>query len=131
MVEQPVVSKRQKARLEAIAKRNDLMGFLDEFRRESDRATAVLGAASLDEEILQLLTQFLVDDENEVRDLLDNERPLGAFGARIRAAYCMGLIAKEEFQDLKLIKAIRNEFAHQLHGLALGGVKLPLRRPRG
>src|SRR6266545_1394404 len=94
------------------------MGFLDEFRLESDRATAVLGAAYLDEEILQLLTQFLVDDENEVRDLLDNERPLGPFGARIRAAYCMGLIAKEEFQDLKLIEAIRNEFAHQLHGLS-------------
>jgi DNA-binding MltR family transcriptional regulator len=113
-----MVSKRQKARLEAITKKNDLKGFLEEFRRESDRATAILGAAYLDEEILQLLTEFLVDDEMEVRELLDNEKPLGAFGARIRAAYCMGLISKEDFQDLKLIKTIRNEFAHQLHGLS-------------
>jgi|SRR5882724_10301085 len=113
-----MVSKRKRARLSAIANRDDLRGFLEEFRRESDRATALLGAAYLDEEILQLLTDFLVDDEDEVRELISTEKPLGAFGARIRAAYCMGLIAKSDFEDLKLIKTIRNEFAHSLHGLS-------------
>jgi hypothetical protein len=74
-----MVSKRNKTRLEAIAKKKDLTGFLEEFRRESDRAAAILGAAYLDEELLQLLTEFLIDDENEVRELVDNEKPLGAF----------------------------------------------------
>ncbi|HYX72596.1 MAG TPA: MltR family transcriptional regulator, partial [Nitrososphaera sp.] len=63
-------------------------------------------------------SMFLVDDEGEVGELLGTEKPLGAFGARIRAAYCMGLLSKEDFEDLKIIKAIRNDFAHQLHGLS-------------
>jgi len=116
-----MVSKRKRSRLEALAKSNDIKGFLEEFQKESDRATAILGAAYLDEHLLQLLSTFLVDDEGEVGELLGTEKPLGTFGARIRAAYCMGLLAKEDFEDLKIIKAIRNDFAHQLHGLSFNG----------
>jgi DNA-binding MltR family transcriptional regulator len=57
-----------------------------------------------------------VDDEKEVTLFLSGESPLGSLGARIRAAYCMGLIPKEYFEALKIIKDIRNAFAHQLHG---------------
>ena len=49
-----MASERKRARLEAIKKKNDLKGFLEEFRRESDRAAAILGAAYLDEEFLDL-----------------------------------------------------------------------------
>lgn len=113
-----MVSKRKRERLEVLTRSSDWDGFLEEFQHESDRATAILGAAFLDEQLLQLLNEFLIDDETEVQELLNTERPLGSFGPRIRAAYCMGLMPKEHFNDLKAIKEIRNKFAHQLHGLS-------------
>jgi DNA-binding MltR family transcriptional regulator len=105
-------------RRETTLRSQDLEGFFEEFQRESDRATAILGAALLDEKLLQLLTAFLVDDDQQVQLLLDVEQPLGSFGARIRMAYCLGLITRELFDTLTTIKSIRNAFAHQLHGLS-------------
>lgn len=109
-------SKRQNSRDDALARSKDLNGFLKEFGAESDRAAAILGAALLDELVSQLISAFLIDDPEEVRNLI--ERPLGAFGSRIRAAYCMGLITKEVFEDLNVIRSIRNLFAHRLHELS-------------
>jgi DNA-binding MltR family transcriptional regulator len=96
----------------------DLQGFINEFSTESDRATAILGAAILDEKLYQLLTAFLIDDAKEVPLLLDNEQPLGTFGSRIHGAYCMGLLSRTLFDTLIVIKSIRNSFAHRLRGLS-------------
>ena len=111
-------SKRKRARTETTLKSQDLQGFINEFHSESDRATAVLGAALLDEKLLQLLETFFVDDKAQVDLLLQTEQPLGSLGARIRIAYCLGLITRNHFDTLTIIKGIRNAFAHQLHGLS-------------
>ena len=99
-------------------KSQDLQGFVEEFQKESDRATAILGAALLDEKLLHLLTAFLVSDSKQVDLLLGIEQPLGSFGARIRTAYCLGLVTRNAFDILTIIKGIRNAFAHHLHGLS-------------
>ncbi|PYS20758.1 MAG: hypothetical protein DMF72_20090 [Acidobacteria bacterium] len=109
--------KGKKSQDETLVKSKDFQGFLDEFQKETDRSTAIIGAAFLDEHLKQLLANFMVDDSNEVKQLLSQESPLGSFGARIRAAYCLGLISRQYFESLKLIKDVRNAFAHQLHGL--------------
>ena len=111
-------SKRKRARKETTLKSLDLQGFINEFQNESDRATAILGAALLDEKLLQLLQTFFVDDKEQVDLLLETEQPLGSLGARIRVAYCLGLITRNHFDTLTIIKGIRNAFAHQLHGLS-------------
>ena len=108
--------KGKKSQEETFAKSKDFQGFLDEFQKENDRSAAIIGAAFLDEHLKQLLANFMVDDPYEVKELLSGESPLGSFGARIRAAYCLGLISHEYFESLKLIKDVRNAFAHQLHG---------------
>ncbi len=110
-------SKRKNQREETVAKSLDIDGFLEEFQGETDRATAVLGVAFLDEQIYQLLCAFFVDDDKESKEILGIEKPLGSFGARIRLAYCVGLLPHEDFEDLKTIKNIRNAFAHKLQGL--------------
>ena len=107
----------KKSHEETLMQSNDFQGFLEEFQNESDRSAAIIGAAFLDEHLKQLLINFFVDDAKEVAHLLSGESPLGSFGARIRAAYCLGLISRESFESLKLIKDVRNAFAHQLHGL--------------
>lgn len=86
-----------------------------ELGETNDRVTAIVGQAFLDEHLEQLITSFLIDSETHIRKLLDDGgRPLGSFGARIEAAYCLGLISKDEYHDLDKIRDIRNDFAHKL-----------------
>ena len=77
----------------------------------------VLGAAFLDEHLRQVLANFVIDDKKATAELLENNGPLSTFSARTRAAYSLGLINKEERDDLNLIRKIRNRFAHDLHDL--------------
>jgi hypothetical protein len=87
----------------------------DTFAQESDRGVAVVGAAYLDENLAVLLGSFLIHDEQRVGELLGAGQfaPLGTFSARTKAAYCLGLISKNEYEDLNTIRGIRNDFAHQ------------------
>ena len=102
----------------AAIKSTDLGGFAAEFQKESDRAAAILGAALLDEWLRRLLSAYLIDDKKQVDLLLDVDQPVGSFGARVRLAYCLGLLDKKLYALLTTIKSIRNAFAHQLHGLS-------------
>jgi DNA-binding MltR family transcriptional regulator len=80
----------------------------------SDRTIVIVSAASLDTHLRQLISSFLINDKKQVKRLLDPERPLGSFGARIGAAYCLGLISEDEYHDLRIIQQVRNNFAHEL-----------------
>jgi DNA-binding MltR family transcriptional regulator len=99
--------------------------FYDEFvgamQESSERGFVILGTAYLDEAVRQLLGAFLVDDEGKQGELLDGggRAPLGAFGSRIEAAYLLGLISREEYEDLNALREIRNQYAHALHGITL------------
>ena len=105
------MAKKKRPRIE------DLASFTEKFDNESDRGAALIGAALLDGHLCLLIASFFIDDENEVNELLGINNyysPLGTFSARIRAAYCLGLISRDEFHDLRMIQRIRNAFAHEL-----------------
>ncbi|WP_323772649.1 MltR family transcriptional regulator [Alcanivorax sp.] len=91
--------------------------FLREFQAETDRGAALVGAALIDDRLVRLLkAHFLECKESE--DLLKGgSAPLGAFSARIKMAYCLGLITDLEYKECDYIRRIRNEFAHKVHGL--------------
>lgn len=93
----------------------DWEGFYEELQSESQRGGILVGSAFLDEHLRQLIKAFLVDD-SAADDLL--ERSLRSFSARIEAAYSLGLISPDVREDLNIIREIRNEFAHSLHGLS-------------
>src|SRR5450759_2841292 len=93
----------------------DLEGFKNELLTGSDRATAVLGTAFLDDQLRQLLDSFFVD-VSAARLLLNG--PLYSFAKRIKVSYCLGLITRTEFALLLCIRDIRNAVAHGLHGAA-------------
>lgn len=93
----------------------DVNGFYAEFYKESPRAQAIIDPTFLDEWLRELLSNFFVDDANIVDQFLD--RQLQKFSSRIDAAYCLGLISAREHHDLRLIRDIRNEFAHSLHDM--------------
>lgn len=102
-------------RLKQTVSFDDLDAIWQELVNESDRGMALVGASLLDDHLMRLLRSFLVSDTKVVEEFLTAERaPLRDFGARIKAAYCLGLISKEEYDDFETARVIRNGFAHQL-----------------
>jgi DNA-binding MltR family transcriptional regulator len=81
------------------------------YRKESDRAAAILAAAFLDDLVGQLVRERLLKD-TIVSELFNSTGPLATFAARIRLAYGMGLISLRTYRDMDLVRRIRNEFAH-------------------
>ncbi|SRR6266568_2350585 len=94
-----------------------LLEFSRLFKHEekNDRGLVIVGLAFLETLLEHILVNFLVDDRKEVAELMRYDQPLGAFGNRTRAAYCLGLINKTIRDDLCLLAKIRNRFAHDLY----------------
>src|SRR5688572_17018707 len=89
----------------------------EQFAKESDRAAVILTASLFENALGQLLRSRLVASPSSTDDLLDGANaPLSTFSAKINAAYRIGLISKRLCRDLHLIRAIRNQFAHNVEG---------------
>ena len=88
--------------------------FVRDSHNKSDRAVAIVGAALLKSQLEQLLSAFFVQDEGEIAALIGGERPLGSFGARVRLAYLIGLISKEEHEDLWAVNQIDGAFTRDM-----------------
>ena len=94
----------------------DVDSVLVELNGESPRAAAIVGAAWLDDLLLQLLTGFMLPGKETNRLLGTNGHgAVASNSARARLAYCLGLISRSEMQDLLTIGKIRNLFAHRIH----------------
>lgn len=87
---------------------------LFDYGEASDRAVAIVGPAFLDTLLSHILSEFLVEDANEVKKLLNPDGPLGTYGSRVTACYCLGLVGPIITADLRLVGKIRNKFAHDL-----------------
>jgi hypothetical protein len=92
--------------------------FMNEFEGESDRAAAVLAGAYLDDGLAKLLQMRLIGSKRFKDELLGQDRPLGTFSARIKAAYAVGVVSDSGYHDLELIRKIRNTAAHHLVGFS-------------
>jgi hypothetical protein len=97
---------------------DQLSAFLEEFQKETDRAAAVLAVAYIDDRLKELLLSKFVGSQNFVEDLFSAERPLSSVSAKVSVAYAVGLVSLPVAQDLHLIRRIRNDFAHKVHGLS-------------
>jgi DNA-binding MltR family transcriptional regulator len=87
---------------------------LFDYNEVSDRAVAIVGPAFLDTLLSDILTEFMVDDDSEVKKLLQLDGPLGTYGSKVTACYCLGLLGPVVTADLRLVGKIRNRFAHDL-----------------
>ena len=118
--------KRQKAEAETVGTLfNERAKATQALHTESDRAVVLITAAYLDDALAGLIRSALIDEPALVDELLGVDRPLGTFSARIKLAYCLGLISRATLRDLELIRRIRNDFAHSRCILRFGtrGVK--------
>lgn len=101
------------------------------FSHVDDRSKAILCAAFLEDSLGRILRAFFVhpDEKKEsqiIDDILNPVRPgpLGGFMARVRAAFCLGLLSWDEFESLKVIAKIRNKFAHGTVSISFGNEEI-------
>lgn len=95
----------------------DLSQFLGELQTETDRGLPLVAAALIDEKLLEALQAFMCAGKAADRLLTEGNAPLGALSARVDACLALGLIDEFEYQEISLLRKIRNEFAHARHGL--------------
>ena len=94
----------------------DLSRFLRELQAETDRGLALVGAAVIDDKIRATLAAFFVEGPAAARLLDGGDAPLSTFSARTDACLVLGLIDAFEHGEISLLRKVRNEFAHGLHG---------------
>jgi hypothetical protein len=86
-----------------------------ELHKESDRAALLMGAAWLDEGLLNLLRAHLLPSTTkEDQELFEGHGPLATFSARTKVSRRLGLISADFEQAINIIRRIRNKFAHSL-----------------
>jgi mannitol operon repressor len=102
----------------------DLAHFFSELQRETDRGLPLVAAALLDEKLLEALQSFLCIGKSAERLLIEPNAPLGTLSSRIEACFSLGLIDEFEYQEISLIRKIRNVFAHSKHGLSFSNEKI-------
>lgn len=88
--------------------------YLNLINTESDRGVVLVSASILDELLRQSLLARFVDD-GRVGALMDGfNAPLGTFSSRVLAAFATGVIRREEFEEIGILRKVRNAFAHEL-----------------
>ena len=102
----------------------DLGRFVSELKRETDRGLPLVGAALIDEKLLETLAAFFCEGKSADKLLTEGNAPLGTFSSRIEACFALGLIDAHEYQEISLIRKVRNAFAHAKHGISFQSEKI-------
>ena len=82
------------------------------FTKQSDRGSALIAVAWVDDALKECLKAFFHHDRKIADTLLQPEGPLGSFSSRIKTAYLLGIITASLYSDLETMRKIRNDFAH-------------------
>jgi DNA-binding MltR family transcriptional regulator len=98
---------------------------LTKFTKQTDRGCALVAAAWVDDALEECVRVILRTEEEPNEDpttklkvkrtaeeLLQPEGPLGSFASRSKMVYMLGLVEQFEFNDLDIIRRVRNDFAH-------------------
>jgi len=92
-----------------------LFGAPETSEHAHDRTIGIVGAAYVERGIARAIrTHFKSNpvDPDFVRVFEDESAPLRDFAAKTRLALALGVISGDEYNDLELIRRIRNVFAH-------------------
>lgn len=84
---------------------------------ESDRGVAIMGAALIEEGLLEGLQAMLVNKDDMNALFYDQGAPFGTLRAKTVAAYALGLCSKPIADQIDVIRSIRNQFSHSLRAI--------------
>lgn len=87
--------------------------FYEQLRMESERGSAIVGAAFIEEALEKMLKALLISSAEKDDELFKSSySPFGSFSAKIDVAYRTGLISPKVRLGLHIIRDLRNDFAH-------------------
>ena len=87
--------------------------------KQDDRGLVLSLAAFAEDALGNLLKAFMLPVAASAQLVDGFGAPLGNFSSRIKAAYSLGLITKNQFSDLEQLRKIRNLFAHTWQPISL------------
>lgn len=102
----------------------DLAQFVDELKRETDRGLPLVGAALIDDRLTATLRAFFCEVPSSGKLLDEPNAPLGTFSSKTDACYALGLIDDFEYNEIGLVRKVRNEFAHAKHGMSFAAPRV-------
>jgi DNA-binding MltR family transcriptional regulator len=93
---------------------DDLVALRDAFLRgQQPITTAILGAIMVEHELEQLLRSKLKHKDDETwKMLIADNGPLRSFYSKIAMGYALGIYDRGMYNDLNIVRNIRNAFAH-------------------
>jgi len=89
----------------------DTKKLYDVLNEADDLPVILIGTSFLDETLRSMLQKYFVKC-NTAKNLLSPNGVLGTFNNRCDLTYCLALISKRMYKDLRTIQDIRNLFAH-------------------
>jgi hypothetical protein len=92
-----------------------LMAFLDVSNKESDRGKVLVVAAQIDGMLEDILRAFLINGKQSDALFDGPNAPCSSMFNKANIAVALGLISQSEFEEIEIIRRIRNEFAHSVH----------------
>ena len=86
-----------------------------ELEGQSDRGTAIVGAAYLEERLEEAIRSRFVSgvSSDVINRLFEGYGPLASFAAKVDIAHSLGLLGTHSLHDAHSIRKIRNDFAHK------------------
>ncbi len=94
------------------------------WRRERNHLAVALTSAAFLEAALERLLRSALLDRPAVVKLFEGQGALSSASAKIDLAYGMGLISREQWLDMNLVRRVRNVFAHSPGRLSFRDAKV-------
>lgn len=99
--------------------------FITEVESETTRGAVLNITSFIDELLIKLLSSYFPNTEHAESLLKNLDSCISSIMNRANIAYALALIRKKEFEAIKVIARIRNEFAHKWDGSGFDVGELP------
>lgn len=87
---------------------------------ESDRGRVLLAIAWIDEFLkISLMNEFAQGNSRARAQLFSANGPFATFSAKLNVAFCAGWIDSDVYNDVEILRKIRNECAHDVEPVSL------------
>lgn len=97
---------------------DELNSLLEVVDGHDDRGLVLSLAAFAEDTLGRLLIVYLREGK-QAKELVEGfNAPLGTFSARIKAALTLGLLHREQYDNLEILRRVRNAFAHDWQGVS-------------
>lgn len=90
----------------------DTIDFVEDIQREPDRGVPIVTCAFIEDILGKMLEAYFVKEKEISNKLLNYPGPISTLSARADIAFCIGLLPKSTYEDVTIMKKIRNRFSH-------------------